>query len=123
VPAARVALSAAARAKEQGVEARVSVLRGFPSRKSASRPRGSTLVSWSAGMGWGAVKRALFGSVSTGVLHHAKCPVLIVRAEAMDVAAAAEGADERALSDAPLVAARPGRAARRPFGRRCPGYD
>jgi hypothetical protein len=53
-------------------------------------------------MGWGAVKRALFGSVSTGVLHHAKCPVLIVRGEAMDVAAAAEGADERALSDAPL---------------------
>ena len=29
--------------------------------------------------GWGAVKRAVFGSVSTGVLHHAACPVLVVR--------------------------------------------
>jgi nucleotide-binding universal stress UspA family protein len=30
--------------------------------------------------GWGAVKRALFGSVSTGVLHHVTCPVLVVAA-------------------------------------------
>jgi nucleotide-binding universal stress UspA family protein len=32
--------------------------------------------------GWGAVKRAVFGSVSTGVLHHARCPVLVVRTDA-----------------------------------------
>ena len=31
--------------------------------------------------GWGTVKRILFGSVSTAVLHHASCPVLIVRGE------------------------------------------
>jgi nucleotide-binding universal stress UspA family protein len=31
--------------------------------------------------GWGAVKRILFGSVSTDVLHHAACPVLVVRGE------------------------------------------
>lgn len=31
--------------------------------------------------GWGAFKRLVFGSVSTGVLHHAPCPVLVVRAE------------------------------------------
>ena len=31
--------------------------------------------------GWGVVKRAVFGSVSTGVLHRAKCPVLVVRAD------------------------------------------
>jgi nucleotide-binding universal stress UspA family protein len=31
--------------------------------------------------GWGVVKRAVFGSVSTGVLHRATCPVLVVRAE------------------------------------------
>ncbi len=30
--------------------------------------------------GWGALKRLVFGSVSLGVLHHAPCPVLIVRA-------------------------------------------
>lgn len=31
--------------------------------------------------GWGAVKRILFGSVSTAVLHHGPCPVLVVRGE------------------------------------------
>lgn len=29
--------------------------------------------------GWGTLKRLVFGSVSTGVLHHAPCPVLVVR--------------------------------------------
>lgn len=32
--------------------------------------------------GWGGVRRALFGSVSMGVLHHAPCPVLVVRQHA-----------------------------------------
>jgi nucleotide-binding universal stress UspA family protein len=31
--------------------------------------------------GWGVVRRTLFGSVSNGVLHHAHCPVLVVRGE------------------------------------------
>ena len=31
--------------------------------------------------GWGTVKRLMFGSVSTAVLHHASCPVLVVRAD------------------------------------------
>jgi nucleotide-binding universal stress UspA family protein len=31
--------------------------------------------------GWGALKRLVFGSVSTGVLHHAPCPVLVVRGD------------------------------------------
>ena len=92
-----VALSAAARAKEQGVDARVCVLRGFPVQEiclAAERFDPRLLVVGSHG--WGAVKRALFGSVSTGVLHHAKCPVLVVRGEAADVAVAAKGAAERA---------------------------
>jgi len=29
--------------------------------------------------GWGPVKRAVHGSISTGVLHEAPCPVLVVR--------------------------------------------
>ncbi|MGZ6696495.1 MAG: universal stress protein, partial [Solirubrobacteraceae bacterium] len=28
--------------------------------------------------GWGPVKRLVHGSVSTGVMHHAACPVLVV---------------------------------------------
>ena len=32
--------------------------------------------------GWGAMKRLLFGSVSSAVLHHASCPVLVVRGDA-----------------------------------------
>jgi len=32
--------------------------------------------------GWGPIHRFVFGSVSTGVLHTAHCPVLIVRGEA-----------------------------------------
>lgn len=32
--------------------------------------------------GWGAFRRFVFGSVSTGVMHEAPCPVLVVRAQA-----------------------------------------
>jgi nucleotide-binding universal stress UspA family protein len=32
--------------------------------------------------GWGALKRIVFGSVSTAVLHSAPCPVMVVRDEA-----------------------------------------
>jgi nucleotide-binding universal stress UspA family protein len=34
--------------------------------------------------GWGPVRRMIFGSVSSAVLHHASCPVLVVRGEARD---------------------------------------
>lgn len=38
--------------------------------------------------GWGLVQRIVYGSVSTGVLHHAPCPILVVPAPAaaMEVA-------------------------------------
>jgi len=32
--------------------------------------------------GWGPLKRIVFGSVSSAVLHHASCPVVVVRGEA-----------------------------------------
>ena len=33
--------------------------------------------------GWGNMRRFFFGSVSTGVLHHAPCPVVVVRSPAV----------------------------------------
>jgi nucleotide-binding universal stress UspA family protein len=80
--ARRVAADAAARAEEAGVEARTCVLRGITVQEICAAaekfdPRFLVIGSH----GWGAVRRALFGSVSTGVLHHATCPVLVVRAD------------------------------------------
>jgi nucleotide-binding universal stress UspA family protein len=80
--AKEVALAAAARAEEAGVDTRIHVLRGIPVEDiclaaETYKPRFLVLGSH----GWGAFKRGLFGSVSTGVLHHAKCPVLVVPAD------------------------------------------
>jgi nucleotide-binding universal stress UspA family protein len=83
--ATRMTTEAAARAEEAGVEARMVVRRGFPVEVICSTadkydPRFLVIGSH----GWGAFKRALFGSVSTGVLHRASCPVLVVRGEPAD---------------------------------------
>jgi nucleotide-binding universal stress UspA family protein len=89
--ARKVASEAAARAEEAGLEARAVVLRGQPIEEiclAAETYEPRFLVVGSHG--WGAVRRALFGSVSTGVLHHAKCPVLVVRGEARDIETTAE---------------------------------
>lgn len=80
--ARKVAAQAAARAEEAGVEARTLVLRGITVQEICAaaetyEPRFLVIGSH----GWGVVKRALFGSVSTGVLHHASCPVLVVRGD------------------------------------------
>jgi nucleotide-binding universal stress UspA family protein len=78
--ARRVNAEAAARAEEAGVETRSLVLRGFPVEEiclAAKTTEPQLLVIGSHG--WGVVRRALFGSVSTGVLHHAPCPVQVVR--------------------------------------------
>lgn len=42
--------------------------------------------------GWGAMKRLFFGSVSTAVLHHAPCPVLVVRGDGEEQEREAVGA-------------------------------
>jgi nucleotide-binding universal stress UspA family protein len=78
--ARRAAFDAAARAEEAGVEARPVVVRALPIQgicDAAEKFAPRFLVIGSHG--WGPMKRALFGSVSTGVLHHATCPVLVVR--------------------------------------------
>ena len=95
--ASRISGEAAARAEEAGVETRTVVLRGFPVEaicEAAEKFPPQFLVIGSHG--WGAMKRAVFGSVSTGVLHHASCPVLVVRGVAERAMAAANGANESA---------------------------
>lgn len=91
--ASKAVVEATARAEEAGVETRVSaVLRGFPVDaicEAAERFAPQFLVIGSHG--WGAVKRALFGSVSSGVLHHAPCPVLVVRGEPAEREVAQDG--------------------------------
>jgi nucleotide-binding universal stress UspA family protein len=85
---------AALRGEEAGVQVRRVVLRGMPVQQiclAAEEFDPQFLVVGSHG--WGAVKRAVFGSVSTGVLHHAACPVLVVRARPSDVSAVSNGAN------------------------------
>jgi nucleotide-binding universal stress UspA family protein len=80
--ACKIAANVAARAEEQDVETHTVVLRGMPVQEicaAAEKFNPRFLVVGSHG--WGAVRRALFGSVSTGVLHHGLCPVLVVRGE------------------------------------------
>jgi nucleotide-binding universal stress UspA family protein len=93
--ARKVASEAAARAEEVGLEARAVILRGQPVVEiclAAETYEPRFLVVGSHGRR--AVKRALFGGVSTGVLHHAKCPVLVVRGEARDIETTAERPQE-----------------------------
>jgi nucleotide-binding universal stress UspA family protein len=93
--ARKITAEAAARAEEAGVETRCVVLRGMPVEEiciAADQFKPRFLVIGSHG--WGAVKRAVFGSVSTGVLHHARSPVLVVRADVTS-AAAVNGTRER----------------------------
>jgi nucleotide-binding universal stress UspA family protein len=77
--ARRVNAEASARAEEAGIETRSLLLRGSPFEEiclAAESTDAQLLVLGSHG--WGVVRRALFGSVSTGVLHRAPCPVLVV---------------------------------------------
>jgi nucleotide-binding universal stress UspA family protein len=80
--ACKIAANAAARAEEHGVETHTVVLRGIPVQEiCAAAERFDPRFLIVGSHGWGAVRRALFGSVSTGVLHHGHSPVLVVRGE------------------------------------------
>jgi nucleotide-binding universal stress UspA family protein len=69
-------------ASKAGVTATSSIRKGYAADEicEAAEELGAALVVMGA-HGWGAFKRLVFGSVSTGVLHHAKGPVLVVRAD------------------------------------------
>jgi nucleotide-binding universal stress UspA family protein len=71
------------RALAAGVECETVVLEGSPTGYEICRfaeERGPRLVVVGA-HGWGRLGRLLHGSVSTHVLHHAPCPVLVVLGE------------------------------------------
>ena len=76
----KVALEAVEAAKAAGVEATGELRQGSASDEicEAAKETAARLIVMGA-HGWGAVQRLVFGSVSTSVLHHAPCPVLIVR--------------------------------------------
>jgi nucleotide-binding universal stress UspA family protein len=83
--ARKVVAEASQQAHEADVSVKSRVLRGFPVGEichAAEELDPQLLVVGSHG--WGPVKRMLFGSVSTGVLHQASCPVLVVRGSAED---------------------------------------
>jgi nucleotide-binding universal stress UspA family protein len=85
--------SAVERAEAEGVEAESFVREGDPVdmiSQTATDCGASLLVVGSHG--WGPVRRLVFGSVSTGLLHHAPCPVLVARSD--PEAAAPESAEE-----------------------------
>jgi nucleotide-binding universal stress UspA family protein len=74
--------SAVAAARAAGIEPDVRLVEGLPSHDicELARERAATLLVIGS-HGWGTVQRLLFGSVSSAVLHHAPCPVLVVRGE------------------------------------------
>jgi len=77
--AKKVAASAAEQARAAGVDTRVVTRRGFPVEQicAVAEERNAQMIVLGT-HGWGALRRMVFGSVSTGVLHHAPCPVLVV---------------------------------------------
>jgi nucleotide-binding universal stress UspA family protein len=72
-------------ARECGVEAKGSVAYGDPVSEICAAARNAQLVVLGA-HGWGSVRRLVYGSVSSSVLHEAPCPVLVVRADVEAVA-------------------------------------
>jgi universal stress protein A len=80
--AGEVVQQAVETAIEGGVTAASSIRKGYAAEEicAAAEELGAAFIIMGA-HGWGAFKRLVFGSVSTGVLHHAKCPVLVVRTE------------------------------------------
>jgi nucleotide-binding universal stress UspA family protein len=70
---------AADAAREAGLSAMTLVRRGDPAREicAIASDRDVRLIVLGS-HGWGPLRRFVFGSVSTGVLHHAQRPVLVV---------------------------------------------
>ena len=78
--AKEVAREAVEAASGAGIQATGELRQGDASDEicAAAEETSARLIVMGA-RGWGAVQRFVFGSVSTSVLHHAHCPVLVVR--------------------------------------------
>jgi nucleotide-binding universal stress UspA family protein len=74
--------SAVEMAEAEGVPAESFVCEGDPVDviSQTATDCGASLVVVGS-HGWGPFRRLVFGSVSTGLLHHAPCPVLVVRSD------------------------------------------
>ena len=77
--AERVTEAAAEQARAAGVRAEAIIRRGYPVEQICrlAHERDAAMIVLGT-HGWGPLRRMVFGSVSTGVLHNAKCPVLVV---------------------------------------------
>jgi nucleotide-binding universal stress UspA family protein len=95
--AEKVAREAVEAAGAAGIEATWELRQGdAPDEICAAANESSARVIVIGAHGWGALQRLVFGSVSTAVLHHAQCPVLVVRG-------ADAGADEQTAKTADTV--------------------
>jgi nucleotide-binding universal stress UspA family protein len=92
--AEKVASAAAEQARAAGLDTRIATRRGNTVEQicAVAEERNAELIVLGT-HGWGALQRMVFGSVSTGVVHHAPCPVLVVPPAAE--AASAELSDSR----------------------------
>jgi nucleotide-binding universal stress UspA family protein len=84
--AEKVAREAVEAAGAAGIEATWELRQGDASDEicAAADEMSARLIVIGA-HGWGALQRLVFGSVSTAVLHHAHCPVLVVRGAEVEV--------------------------------------
>lgn len=78
--ATEAAKSAVDLARADGVDTKSFVRNGEPAEMIAQTAKNCDASLVVVGShGWGPIRRLLFGSVSTALLHHAPCPVLVVR--------------------------------------------
>ena len=84
--ATEAARAAVAVARADGVEAKSFVRNGEPVKmiSQTAKSCGASLIVVGS-HGWGPMRRLVSGSVSMGLLHHAPCPVLVVRFDAESV--------------------------------------
>jgi nucleotide-binding universal stress UspA family protein len=77
--AVEVVEGAAQPARAAGIDTETIVCRGIPAQEICAIAEAADAQLIVVGShGWGAMRRAVFGSVSTSVLHHARRPVLVV---------------------------------------------